>query len=103
MTDSSNSEKQVLVCQHRTCTKDGSAEVLAALQASNNSDYTVSGCGCLGLCGSGPMVLVLPDHTYYWHVHPQETKTIVAEHLQEGNPVRAMMHPRLHQNFEQLL
>jgi len=38
---------------------------------------TVSGCGCLGLCGSGPIVLVLPDQVYYWHVKPKDAEVII--------------------------
>lgn len=100
---SSNSEKLVLVCQFRTCLKDGAAKVLAALQAEEIAGVTVAGCGCLGLCGSGPMVLVSPDEVYYWRVSPEEVPIIVKKHLRGGKPVITMLHPRLHPHPEDFL
>jgi len=57
---------------------------------------TVEACGCLGLCGSGPMVLVLPDQVYYWHITPQKAQVIIEGHLRDNIAISAMMHPRLH-------
>jgi (2Fe-2S) ferredoxin len=86
----------VLVCQHRTCTKDGAGAVLATLQESEITNVTVEGCGCLGLCGSGPMVVVLPDNVYYWHVTPKKAQVIIKNHLLGNASIPFMMHPRLH-------
>jgi (2Fe-2S) ferredoxin len=100
LTDSSSLEKQaprqVLVCQHRTCRKDGSARVLAELQYAAPLDVEVTACGCLGLCGSGPMVLVTPENTYYWHVKPSQANVLVEQHLIAGQPIKNMLHRRLH-------
>ncbi len=73
------SAKQVLVCQNRTCRKQGSAEVLAALKAASVSNVTVEGTGCFGQCGRGPMVIVLPKEVGYNRVHPDEVSTILNE------------------------
>jgi (2Fe-2S) ferredoxin len=89
-------EKTVLVCQNRTCLKDGSAQVLAALQAYNIPGVTVSGTGCLGQCGSGPMILVMPDQIWYSRVHYSEVSVLVKEHLEGNKPVQAMMYPKFH-------
>jgi (2Fe-2S) ferredoxin len=98
--DSSSSEnqapRQVLVCQYRTCRKDGSAQILAELQYAAPPDVEVTACGCLGLCGSGPMVLVTPGNTYYWHVKPSQVDILVKQHLIAGQPIKSMLHRRLH-------
>ncbi|WP_425214855.1 (2Fe-2S) ferredoxin domain-containing protein [Tumidithrix helvetica] len=96
-------QRQVLVCQYRTCKKDGSANVLKVFQAEPIPNVTVSACGCLGLCGSGPIVVVLPDNIYYWHVQPKEVAQLVEKHLLNDQPLCTMMHPRLHPNPSQFL
>lgn len=78
---SDRSAKQVLVCQNRTCRKQGSAEVLAAFQAASVADVTVKGTGCFGQCGKGPMVIILPEEVWYDWVHPDEVSTIVEQHF----------------------
>jgi len=89
--------RRVLVCQYRTCCKDGAEQVLLALQQAQAIDnVTVEACGCLGLCGSGPMVLVLPDQVYYWQMNPEKAQKVIASHLLANEPITAMMHPRLH-------
>jgi (2Fe-2S) ferredoxin len=76
----------VLVCQNTTCSQQGSAKVLAALQSQAPDGVTVKRSGCLGECGSGPMVLVMPEETWYACVRPQDVPKIVSQHL-EGNQV----------------
>lgn len=56
----------------------------------------VIGSGCLGQCGNGPMVLVLPDDVWYNRVRPEEVSAVVDRHLQKGNPVQAMLYPKFH-------
>ena len=90
--------RKVLVCQHRTCSKDGAAQVLATLQQKKIINVSVEACGCLGLCGSGPIVVVLPDNVYYWHVTPKKAQAIIETHLLGDVAIPSMMHPRLHQN-----
>lgn len=90
--------RKVLVCQHRTCTKDGAAKVLAILQQQKIVKVSVEACGCLGLCGSGPIVVVLPDNVYYWRVTPKKAQAIIETHLINNVEIRSMMHPRLHPN-----
>ncbi len=88
--------RQVLICQHRTCTKDGAGAVLAAFQKHEIENVTIQTSGCMGLCGSGPMVMVLPDEIYYWHITPNKAQTIIETHLLGNIPIPSMMHPRLH-------
>jgi (2Fe-2S) ferredoxin len=67
----------ILICQNRTCRKQGAAEVLAAFRAIDIPDIRYEGCGCLGNCGNGPMVLVLPARIWYYRVHPQDVPKIL--------------------------
>ncbi|MEP0910236.1 (2Fe-2S) ferredoxin domain-containing protein [Leptolyngbya sp. GB1-A1] len=62
----------ILVCQNKACRKSGSKAVLAAFQNHKISEVPVIGSGCLGHCGNGPMVLVLPDEIWYRRVRAEE-------------------------------
>jgi (2Fe-2S) ferredoxin len=73
--------KCVRVCHNRTCKKQGAAAVLAAFQAVSIPDVTVMPSGCLGQCGNGPMVLVLPETAWYCRVKPQSVPLIVGQHF----------------------
>jgi (2Fe-2S) ferredoxin len=90
--------RTVLICQSKACCKGGSAKVLAAFQALPlPAGVEVVGSGCLGQCGNGPMVRVLPDEVWYNRVQPEEVSAVVDRHLQVGIPVRAMLYPKFHQ------
>ncbi|NEN91217.1 MAG: (2Fe-2S) ferredoxin domain-containing protein [Okeania sp. SIO3H1] len=77
MMENSQVERRLLVCQNRTCRKQGSAKVLAAFESSEVPDIKVEKSGCLGQCGNGPMVLVLPEEVWYSRVFPQKISTIL--------------------------
>lgn len=70
------SAKTVLICQNTTCRKAGSAKVLASFRSIAVPDVTVVGSGCLGQCGNGPMVLVMPDQVWYRRVRPADVPLI---------------------------
>jgi (2Fe-2S) ferredoxin len=72
------------------------SKVLAAFQAEDLPNVSVSECGCMGLCGSGPMVMVAPDNVYYWRVRANEVPAIAEQHLRGGEPIPSMLHPSLH-------
>lgn len=91
------SAKSVLVCQNRTCRKQGASKVLAAFQAHSTPGVEVVGSGCLGQCGMGPMVKVIPDEIWYCRVHPSEVPAVVERHLRDGKPVVAMLYRKFHQ------
>jgi (2Fe-2S) ferredoxin len=95
-TQSSASFKCVRVCQNRACQKQGAAKVLAAFKASGVPGVTVTPTGCLGQCGNGPMVLVLPDRIWYSGVRPQEVPLLVEQHLLGGQEVKEMLYYRFH-------
>ncbi|MEH1767373.1 (2Fe-2S) ferredoxin domain-containing protein [Nostoc sp.] len=86
----------VRVCQNRTCKKQGAAKVLAAFAALPIPDVTVIASSCLGQCGNGPMVLVLPDMIWYSSVQPDEVSLLVEHHLLGGQIVKQMLYYRFH-------
>lgn len=94
----SDSSKCVRVCQNRACRKQGAAKVLAAFEAQPVPGVTVTGCGCLGQCGNGPIVLVLPERVWYSGVRPHEVRLLVEQHLQSGKRVTKMLYHRFHQD-----
>ncbi|NJO80969.1 MAG: (2Fe-2S) ferredoxin domain-containing protein [Cyanobacteria bacterium RM1_2_2] len=73
--------KTVLICQNSACRKTGAAKVLKAFQAKLLPKGAVLGCGCLGQCGNGPTVLVMPDQIWYYRVHLEQVSAIVQQHF----------------------
>ncbi|MEM7648284.1 MAG: (2Fe-2S) ferredoxin domain-containing protein [Cyanobacteria bacterium P01_A01_bin.70] len=88
----------VTVCQHRSCVRNGSAEVLAAFQQHQSATMMASASECQGQCGSGPTVRVMPTNVWYCQVKSTDVPTIVEQHLTaEGEPVTVLLNPRMHQ------
>lgn len=87
----------VTVCQNRSCLRSGSDQVLEKFQEHQSANFMVSGCECQGQCGSGPTVRVVPGNVWYCQVTPEDVNTIVDEHLEGGEPVERLLHPRMHQ------
>lgn len=48
--------------------------------------------GCLGLCGSGPNVIIFPEGTIYSHVKNEDAARIVSEHLLKGGRVEDLLY-----------
>ncbi len=88
--------RQVLICQHKSCRRFGATAVLAAFQTQTLSNTEIKPVRCLGQCGNGPMVLILPEQTWYWHVLPAEVELISQQHLQGDRPVTALLYPKFH-------
>lgn len=86
----------VLVCQYRSCEKQGACAVLAAFQAANLATVKIQVTSCQGQCNLSPTVRVLPDQTWYCQVQPQDVPEIIEQHLQGGQRVERLLHPRFH-------
>ena len=89
-------KKQVLICQNRTCRSQGAKQVKAAFQQYYLDEIEIIGSGCLGECGNGVMVLVLPEKTWYWHIQPYHVELIVKQHLKKNQPVQQLLDPKYH-------
>ena len=81
MMENSQVKRLLLVCQSRTCRKQGSAKVLANFHKFDMPNITVKKSGCLGKCGNGPMILVLPEEVWYGHIKPQNIAVIMEQYL----------------------
>ena len=88
--------KTILVCQGNICISSDSAKVLATFQIDCPSDMKISGCSCLGQCGNGPMVLILPEKTWYSEVSGNAVKMIIKRHLLGNKPVVSLLYPKFH-------
>ena len=88
--------RKILVCQHETCPRQGASAVDQAFRSQVPSDVVVESVGCLGECGSGPMVVVLPEEVWYCHVEPLDVRLIVEQHLKGGKPVTEKLYPKFH-------
>ncbi|KAD6453916.1 hypothetical protein R6Q59_015678 [Mikania micrantha] len=58
---------EIRVCTNRTCRRQGSPEVLQVLSGIAPPTISVNSCGCLGQCGAGPNLVVLPSATFVNH------------------------------------
>ncbi|KAF5774083.1 putative tetratricopeptide-like helical domain superfamily, Thioredoxin-like superfamily [Helianthus annuus] len=58
---------EIRVCTNRTCRRQGSTEILQVLTGIAPPTISVTSCGCLGRCGSGPNLVVLPSETFVSH------------------------------------
>jgi (2Fe-2S) ferredoxin len=74
------SSQRILVCQNRTCRKQGAKTVLAEFQAQNIAEVKIFGSGCLGQCGNGPMVLILPAEIWCDRVSVEEVTAILTRY-----------------------
>lgn len=88
--------KRVLMCRHTTCDRQGAGDVLQVLQNHAPSDVSIQVVACLGQCGSGPMVLVLPEQVWYSHVSQGDALTIAEQHLRKGKVVAAKLYLQFH-------
>ncbi|MDJ0903472.1 MAG: (2Fe-2S) ferredoxin domain-containing protein [Xenococcus sp. MO_188.B8] len=94
--ESSPNSITILVCQGHTCSLSGSAQVLLAFQINSPSNVKIVGCGCLGQCGNGPMVLFLPEKTWYGEVSFDAVNVIIEQHLSGKKPVVSMLYRKFH-------
>lgn len=94
-----SSSKQVLVCQYQSCIANGASEVLAAFLLNPVPDCTIVASDCQGQCNAGATVRILPDEVWYCRVKADDVGTIAIQHLQQGQPVQRLLHPRFHARY----
>ncbi|MET0751781.1 MAG: (2Fe-2S) ferredoxin domain-containing protein [Pyrinomonadaceae bacterium] len=96
----------VFVCNGKSCSAVGSAEVKAAfeeeLQKRNlrygkeskgrnpNGEIVLTDCSSVGFCSIGAAVLVYPEGVWYAQVRAEDVKEIIEEHLEKGNVVERL-------------
>jgi len=87
-----NFRHRIMYCAAAGCVSCGSQNIRdmikKALQEKNLApEVEVIGTGCMGLCGEGPLVKILPDETLYQRVDEPTARRIVEEHLVAGKKV----------------
>ncbi len=80
-------KSSVLVCQHLTCRKQGAAKVLAAFRQLKTPNVIYEGSGCLGNCGNGPMVFILPARICYYLVQPHDVPKVASAVINSMNTI----------------
>jgi (2Fe-2S) ferredoxin len=99
-------KRHVFVCNGKSCSAVGSAEVKAAfereLEARNlrygkaskgrnpHGSIVLTDCGSVGFCSIGAAVLVYPEGVWYAQVRAEDVEEIVEEHLEKGNVVERL-------------
>ncbi|MBL1293470.1 MAG: (2Fe-2S) ferredoxin domain-containing protein [Thiotrichales bacterium] len=79
----------------RACCQDhGASEVrdyakkrIKELGLSGEGKVRINSAGCLDRCGSGPVLVVYPEETWYTFVDKEDVDDIIDEHLVNGRPV----------------
>lgn len=102
----------VFVCNGKSCSAVGSADVKAAFEEelqSRNLRYgkkskgrnpkgtiVLTNCGSVGFCSIGTAVLVYPEGVWYAQVRAEDVKEIIEEHLEKGKIVKrlALIEPK---------
>ena len=99
-------QRHVFVCNGKSCTAVGSADVKAAfereLKAKNlqygkeskgrnpNGSVLLTDCGSIGFCAIGPAVLVYPEAVWYAQVRAEDVLEIIEEHLEKGKIIERL-------------
>lgn len=88
----SNLEKykyQVLVCSGAGCVSSDCGlvrdAIIEEINANNlQNDVLVTETGCMGTCAVGPVILILPDRTFYTELTPEIAKEVIKSHIVNG-------------------
>ena len=82
----------VSVCSGTGCTSANCAHVKNAVEdeiraQGIENNVKVYKTGCMGICALGPVLLTLPDRTFYTDLNPEKAVEIVRSHLVNNIPV----------------
>eukprot|EP00882_Tetradesmus_deserticola_P012837 GHRQ01013604.1.p1 GENE.GHRQ01013604.1~~GHRQ01013604.1.p1 ORF type:complete len:238 (+),score=81.63 GHRQ01013604.1:544-1257(+) len=71
--------KKIQFCTGKVCKKQGSQQLLKFAQDLGIDEVEISDCGCLGNCGNGPSLVVLPEAVMLRHVStPKDVADVLA-------------------------
>jgi NADH-quinone oxidoreductase subunit F/NADP-reducing hydrogenase subunit HndC len=87
----------IAVCMGSGCMSSASAELRQALREELDAhklgeQVEVRRTGCFGFCEQGPIVVVHPGETFYTQVKPRDAKTIVQEHILDGQQIKRLLY-----------
>ena len=82
----------------RCCEHAGASKLRAYAKArikelglSGKGEIRINTSGCLDRCGSGPVIVVYPEETWYTFVDEQDIDEIIEEHLINHRPVQRLL------------
>lgn len=99
-------DRQVFVCNGKSCAALGSADVKAAFQhelknreleygkeskgRNPHGKILLTDCGSMGFCSIGTAVLIYPEGVWYAQVTPADVPEIVEKHLLGGEVIERL-------------
>lgn len=99
-------KRHVFVCNGKSCSSVGSAEVKKAFEEqleakkirygkeskgrNPKGPVVLTDCGSVGFCSIGTAVLVYPEGVWYAQVRAEDVPEIIEEHLEKGNVVERL-------------
>lgn len=99
-------QRHVFVCNGKSCSAVGSAEVKAAFEKeleekglrygkvskgrNPEGPIVLTDCGSVGFCSIGTAVLVYPEGVWYGRVTADDVPEIIEEHLENGKVVERL-------------
>lgn len=81
--------RHILICEDKTCLKQGGRETAKELKralkdAELSKGVMLTRVDCLDQCGRGPIVVVYPDGVWYADVDERDARRIVEKHIASG-------------------
>ena len=99
-------KRHVFVCNGKSCSAVGSADVKAEFERILESkgirqgkeskgrnpmgEIVLTDCSSVGFCSIGTAVLVYPEGVWYAQVTPEDVPEIIEEHLEKGHIVERL-------------
>jgi (2Fe-2S) ferredoxin len=99
-------KRHVFVCNGKSCSQVGAAEVKAEFERILESrglrqgkeskgrnprgEVVLTDCGSVGFCSIGVAVLVYPEGVWYGQVQAEDVEEIIDEHIEKGNVVERL-------------
>ncbi len=92
-------KKFVLVCAGETCGEKNSLQVYdninkELIAAGLKEEIQVVKAGCIGFCGEGPVVKIMPGETLYVGVKAGDAAEIVKSHFKNGKVISRLLYDR---------
>jgi (2Fe-2S) ferredoxin len=99
-------KRHVFVCNGKSCSQVGAAEVKAEFERILESrglrqgkeskgrnprgEVVLTDCGSVGFCSIGVAVMVYPEGVWYGQVQAEDVAEIIDEHIEKGNVVERL-------------
>ena len=87
----------ILICGGTNCGSNKGDELYRNLMSEAEKqgvkdEVQVVKTGCFGFCGTGPVIKVLPENSFYVNLKPEDAKEVIAEHIIKGKEVQRLLY-----------